>query len=174
MEPVHEFSVTASPDRCLLEIYDADAYLGDDQAWEESRRSVVAGNGYHLYLHSLQPRIPVRISIRIWEQKPPPPSADAEGHTAISLDSATGLLVISQLTLGPAGEMTLPQPGVYVGNAWWSGRQAASKYYDEVLEQLSDWTLQQISDAWSACPAEERYVLDLCYTRPSPEEEEDD
>ncbi|MEU4932553.1 hypothetical protein AB0G54_39685 [Streptomyces yokosukanensis] len=86
-----------------MEVYDADAYLGDDDAMTAARRQVVAGNDYHLYLRSLQPDIDVEITIRIWDTPPAPP-ADAEGQIGISLESETGILVINQVGLGPAGE----------------------------------------------------------------------
>ncbi|MFF3907242.1 hypothetical protein ACFYZJ_14880 [Streptomyces sp. NPDC001848] len=88
----------------------------------------------------------------------------------------TGVLVVNQLTLGPAGEMSLPRPGVYEGYAWWAGREAASAYYDEVLRSINDdWFPERIGHAWSQCPADERYVLDLAFVRePEPYDEDDD
>ncbi|MGW7237062.1 hypothetical protein [Streptomyces sp. NPDC054804] len=169
-----EYTVTASPDRRVVEVYDADAYLGDEAAMEAAEIQVVACNGYHLYLLSLQSDIDVRVTVRIWDTPPKPP-AEAEGHTPISIESETGTLVVNQLTLGPAGEMTLPRPGVYEGYAWWTGREAASTYYDETLTSITDdWTLEQIRHAWSQCPADERYVLDLAFTRESEPDDEDE
>ncbi|MGW5611520.1 hypothetical protein ACWEWI_36770 [Streptomyces sp. NPDC003753] len=135
---------------------------------------MVAGNGYHLYLRSLQPDIDVDVTIRIWDAPPAPP-ADAEGHIDIGIESETGILVINQLSLGPAGEMPLPRPGVYQGHAWWINRQAAADYYNTTLAQLTDdspdgWLTQ----AWNNCPVTERYVLDLAYIRePEPIDDED-
>ncbi|ALO13604.1 hypothetical protein AQF52_8023 [Streptomyces venezuelae] len=167
MQLVAEYSVMARPDRSLIEIYDADAYLADEQAVRASHHHVVAGNGYHLYLRSLQPDLRVRITIRVWDCPPPPPD-DAEGHRPVILDSETGILVINQLTFGPAGEMTLPQPGVYDGTTWWAGRQATWDYYAQTLRQIDDaGTPERIAHAWSQCPVPERYVLDLAYTGPS-------
>ncbi|MFJ8364598.1 hypothetical protein [Streptomyces sp. NPDC093984] len=169
-----EYSCKATPGRRVVEIYDADAYLGDDDAMKAARTQVVAGNGYHLYLRSLQPDIDVDVTIRLWDTPPTPP-ADAEGHIDISIESETGILVINQLSLGPAGEMTLPRPGVYEGHAWWTNRQATADYYDTTLTQLTDdspdgWLTQ----AWNNCPVTERYVLDLAYIRePEPIEDED-
>ncbi|MEU5309039.1 hypothetical protein [Streptomyces sp. NPDC021562] len=169
-----EYSVTASPDRRVVEVYDADAYLGDQAAMAAAEVQVVAGNGYHLYLLSRQPDIDVKVTVRVWDTPPEPP-ADAEGHTPVSIESETGILVVNQLTLGPAGQMTLPRPGVYEGYAWWSGREAASAYYDEILKSMTDdWSLEQIQHAWSQCPADERYVLDLAFTRESEPDDEDD
>jgi hypothetical protein len=167
-----EYSVNAVPDRRVVEVYDADAYLGDEAAMDAAEVQVVAGNGYHLYLFSLQPDIEVQVTIRIWDTPPKPP-ADTEGHTPVTLESETGTLVINQLTYGPAGEMTLPGPGVYEGYAWWAGREAASAYYNEILSGITeDWTTGQIRDAWDQCPANERYVLDLSFVRESPPDEE--
>ncbi|MFF4214567.1 hypothetical protein ACFYZE_35595 [Streptomyces sp. NPDC001796] len=169
-----EHNVTATPGRRVLEVYDADAYLGDEAALDAAQVQVVAGNGYHLYLLSLQPDIPVQITIRIWDTPPTPP-ADAEGHTAISLESETGILVIGQLDRGPADEITLPRPGVYEGHAWWTNRQAAADYYNTNPAQLPDdspdgW----LTEAWNNCPVTERYVLDLAYIRePEPIDDED-
>ncbi|MFF1497201.1 hypothetical protein [Streptomyces sp. NPDC058304] len=103
-----EYATLAQPDRGIVEVYDADAYLGDGEALKRSRAQVVAGNGYHLYLHSLQSDIEVQVAIRIWDAPQPPPTA-AEGTVALSLESETGLLVVNQLTYGPAGEITLPR-----------------------------------------------------------------
>ncbi|MGW1563078.1 hypothetical protein ACWCQ1_42270 [Streptomyces sp. NPDC002144] len=84
-------------------------------------------------------------------------------------------LVVNQLTLGPAGEMTLPRPGVYEGYVWWAGREAASAYYDEKLSSITDdWTPAQIRQAWNQCPADERYILDLASTRESEPDDDDD
>ncbi|MEU3519700.1 hypothetical protein ABZ770_31225 [Streptomyces sp. NPDC006654] len=170
-----EYTVTASPDRRIVEVYDADAYLGDGAALKAAEVQVVAGNGYHLYLLSGQPDIDVKVTVRIWDTPPEPP-AEAEGHTPVTIESETGILVVNQLTLGPAGEMTLPRPGVYEGYAWWAGREAASAYYDEILTSITDdWTPEQIRQAWNECSADERYVLELAFTRePEPDDEDDD
>ncbi|MDT0385820.1 hypothetical protein [Streptomyces dubilierae] len=159
-----EHHVTATPGRRVLEVYDADAYLGDEAAMDAAETQVVAGNGHHLYLLSLQPDMKVQVTIRIWDTPPAPP-ADAEGHVDVSLESETGVLVIGQLDRGPAGEIALPRPGVYEGNAWWQNRRAAADYYDTTLDQLTE--------AWDSCPVTERYVLDLAYTR-APETVDDD
>ncbi|MGW2788096.1 hypothetical protein ACWC3X_44290 [Streptomyces populi] len=171
-----EHNVTATPGRRVLEVYDADAFLGDEAALDAAEVQVVAGNGYHLYLLSLQPDMPVQITIRIWDTPPQPP-ADAEGHVGISLESETGILVIGQLDRGPApDDVVLPRPGVYEGHAWWTNRQAAGTYYDTTLSQLPDdapdtW----LTEAWNNCPITERYVLDLAYTRePEPIDDDDD
>ncbi len=157
-------SVTATPGRGVLEVYDAEAYLGDSAALDAAEQQVVAGNGYHLYLLSLQPAIPAHITIRIWDTVPEA-RTDAEGHIPVSIESVTGILVVSQLEFGPAGEIPLPRPGVYEGRAWWSDRQAAADYYNSYLEQdIEDWTSEQTRDYLTQCPAKERYVLDLAYT----------
>jgi len=58
----------------------------------------------------------VQVIIRVWDTPPTPPAA-AEGHVPVSIESETGTLVVNQLEYGPAGEMTLPRPGVYEGHA---------------------------------------------------------
>ncbi|WP_235458906.1 hypothetical protein [Streptomyces olivochromogenes] len=135
---------------------------------------MVAGDGYHLYLRSLQPDIDVEVTIRIWDTPPSVP-AEAEGHVDISIESETGILVVNQLALGPAGDMTLPRPGVYEGHAWWVNRQAAADYYDSTLDQLTSETPDGwLIEAWDNCPVTERYVLDLAYIRePEPVDDED-
>ncbi|XIE81582.1 hypothetical protein AB6O49_34350 [Streptomyces sp. SBR177] len=151
---------------------DAEAYLGDDQAMDAARHQVVAGNGSHLYLRTLQPDIRVYVTIRLWDNPPPPP-ADAEGDAPLTLDSQTGILVVNQLTLGPTGEMTLPQPGLYEGTAWWSGRQSTADYYNLILQSIDDtWTPDRVTQAWAGCPTQERYVLDLSHKTPSPDDTE--
>ncbi|MFF9869602.1 hypothetical protein ACF1G0_30090 [Streptomyces sp. NPDC013953] len=173
MKPVAEHSVTARPDRCVVEVYDADACLGDEQALEAAEQYVVAGNGYHLYLLCLQPDMPVNVTIRLWDSPPAPP-ADAEGQVPVTLESETGILVVNQLTFGPAGEITLPEPGIYTGHTWWTGRQPARAYYDQVLQRITDdWTLDQVTEAWTQSPIQERYVLDLGYTGPPLSDEDD-
>ncbi|MFF8036253.1 hypothetical protein [Streptomyces sp. NPDC016626] len=164
-----EYSVDAIPGRRFIEIYDADAYLDDAAAMDAARQQVVAGNGYHLYLHSLQPDIPARIEIRVWDTPPSVPT-DTEGHTNITLESETGMLVVNQFTYGPAGDMSLPRPGVYEGHAWWTGRQAVRDYHDTVLRNLAaSGQGTRLPDDWRHSPHTERYVLDLAWTRdPSP------
>jgi hypothetical protein len=172
---ITEYSIHARPDRRIVEVYDADAYLGDDEALAVSRSQVAAGNGYHLYLHSLQPDIDVHVTIRVWDTPQEPPK-NAEGTTPVSLESETGTLVINQFTLGPAGEMTLPHPGVYEGHAWWDGRQATADYYNQCGHRRAteQWDSRQLRQAWRQCPVQERYVLDLWYVRePDPVDDED-
>ncbi|MFF4019436.1 hypothetical protein [Streptomyces sp. NPDC001843] len=169
-----EYSCKATPGRCVLEVYDADAYLSDGDAMEAAHRQVVAGNGYHLYLLSLQQDIDAEVTIRIWDSPPVPP-ADAEGHIDVTIESETGILVVNQLAIGPAGDMTLPRPGVYEGHAWWTNRQASADYYDTTLARLAEdapdgW----LTEAWNNCPVTERYVLDLAYIRePIPIDDEE-
>ncbi|MGW5211471.1 hypothetical protein ACWEQO_09720 [Streptomyces sp. NPDC004051] len=169
-----EHNATATPGRCVVEVYDADAYIGDEAALDAAEVQVVAGNGYHLYLLSLQPDIDVQVTIRIWDTPPAPP-ADAEGHVDISIESETGILVISQLDRGPADEMFLPRPGVYEGHAWWENRQATADYYARTLNHPTDDTFEDhLTQAWNNPPVTERYVLDLAYIRePEPVDEED-
>ena len=169
-----EHNVTAIPGRRVLEVYDADACLGDEAALDAAEIQVVAGNGYHLYLLSLQPDMRVRMTIRIWDTPPAPP-AEAEGHIDVSLESETGILVIGQLDRGPAAEITLPRPGVYEGHAWWQGRRAAADYYNTTLGRLTDGSPEgRLTEAWDNCPVAERYVLDLaCIREPEPVDEDD-
>ncbi|MFF8912836.1 hypothetical protein ACF08M_05780 [Streptomyces sp. NPDC015032] len=172
MQPIAEYTTSARPDRSVVEIYDADAYLADEAAMKASRQQVVAGNGYHLYFHSLQSDIHVKVNIRIWSMPQKVP-AQAEGFTPIHLESETGTLVIGQLTLGPAGEMELPRAGVYEGTAWWRGRDAALAYHDDLLRQIDDnWEIDQITRAWRECPFTEEYVLDLSFSRPCAPDED--
>ncbi|UXX97353.1 hypothetical protein N7U49_46885 [Streptomyces sp. AD2-2] len=65
-----EYRCKATPGRRVVEIYDADAYLSDDAAMAAARTQVVAGNGYHLYIQSLQPDIDVEVAIRLWDSPP--------------------------------------------------------------------------------------------------------
>ncbi|MFJ7043715.1 hypothetical protein ACIQVC_10000 [Streptomyces sp. NPDC101112] len=160
-----EYSCKATPARRVVEVYDADAYLGDDDAMAAAHRQVVAGNGYHLYLLSLQPDIGVQVTIRLWDTPPAPPT-EAEGHVPTSIESETGVLVVNQLGYGPAGDMTLPRPGVYEGYAWWENRQATADYYEATLSHPTDDTFENhLTQAWNNCPVTERYVLDLAYSR---------
>ncbi|WP_406514034.1 hypothetical protein OG851_40495 [Streptomyces sp. NBC_00161] len=173
MPVIAEYITMAQPDRGIVEVYDSDAYLGDDEALKQSRTQVVAGNGYHLYLHSLQPDIQVQVTIRIWDT-PQRSLAEAEGTTAVTLESETGLLVVNQLTYGPAGEMSLPRPGVYEGHAAWTGRAATAAYHEASIRRAAEeqWSPEQIGDSWEQCPAAEQYTLDLWFVRES--EDEDD
>ncbi|MFD3956809.1 MULTISPECIES: hypothetical protein [Streptomyces] len=172
MQPIAEYNFSAHPDRCSVEIYDADAYLADEAAMKASRQQVVAGNGYHLYVHSLQSDIQVGVRIRIWPMARDIPG-QAEGFTPVSLESETGILVIGQLTLGPAGEMELPRAGLYEGIASWTGREAVAAYHDDILRQIDDdWGVEEISRAWRECPFTEEYVLDLSFSRPSTPDED--
>lgn len=170
-----EYSVEAVPGRRFIEVYDADAFLEDPAAMDSARRQVVAGNGYHLYLYSLQADIPAQVDIRIWDASPSAPD-DAEGHVTITLESETGSLVVSQLSYGPAGEMALPRPGVYRGIAWWTGRQAMGAYYEATLREVaSPGQEHRLVDSWQHAPHTERYVLDLVWTSEScPLSDEDD
>ncbi|WP_030733258.1 hypothetical protein [Streptomyces sp. NRRL S-237] len=172
-----EYRTPARPDRRLVEVYDADAHLVDGAAIDLARRHVVGGNGYHLYLSSLQPDITVEVTIRVWDAPRRPP-ADVEGTLPVEIESETGILVVGQFTFGPAGQMTLPRPGVYEGHASWSGRVATAAYYDDVLRRIdSDHGPEWIGRAWEQNPVPERYTLDLWFVRepePDPDEDEDE
>ncbi|MFD3730442.1 hypothetical protein [Streptomyces sp. NPDC058632] len=174
MSLITEYTVMARPDRRVVEVYDADAHLGDDDTLKASRSQVVAGNGYHLYLHSLQPDIPVQITLRIWDV-PQPALAGSEGHTRVTLEAETGELVVNQFTMGPAGGTELPRPGVYEGHASWTGRQETADYYNWCIAQgaAEHWSPDRIGQAWAECPTRESYVLDLWYVR-EPEPADDD
>ncbi|WP_432054191.1 hypothetical protein [Streptomyces sp. bgisy022] len=169
-----EYRCKATPARRVVEVHDADAYLSDDEAMAAARTQVVAGNGYHLYLLSLQPDIDVEVAIRVWDVAPDPP-AEAEGHVPVRIESDTGALVVNRLEYGPAGEMTLPRPGVYAGHAWWENRQATADYYATTLGHPTDDTFEDhLTQAWNSPPVTERYVLDLAHLRePEPVDDEE-
>ncbi|MEW5630065.1 hypothetical protein AB1388_26390 [Streptomyces hydrogenans] len=173
MSLITECSISARPDRRLVEVYDSDAYLGSDEAYYRSRVQVVAGDGYHLYLQCSQPDIAVQVIIRVWDTPQKPPE-DAEGTVPVSLESETGRLVINQLSFGPAGEMLLPRPGVYDGYASWSGREATAAYYNACIQRAAaeQWDAEQIGAAWRQCPIPEQYTLDLWFVRESEPEDE--
>ncbi|MCC3770490.1 hypothetical protein [Streptomyces sp. UNOC14_S4] len=169
-----EYRVAAFPDRRFVEVYDADAYLTDSEAMEVATRDVVGSNGYHLYLCSLQPDIDVQVVIRVWDTAQEPPK-DVEGFVPITLESETGILVVRQFTFGPAGETTLPRPGVYEGHVSWTGREATATYYAETLRHVSGWNVEQIGQAWAQNPVPEEYVLDLWWVaEPTPVDDEDE
>ncbi|MEU1600853.1 hypothetical protein ABZ468_51120 [Streptomyces sp. NPDC005708] len=104
-----EHHVTGTPGRRVVEVYDADAYLGDEAALDAAEQLVVAGNGYHLYLLSLQPDIPVQVTLRTWDTPPAPP-ADTEGHTRVSIESETGTLSSANSTAHPPPRSPCPAP----------------------------------------------------------------
>ncbi|MGA5135216.1 hypothetical protein ACPCTO_36115 [Streptomyces olivoreticuli] len=171
---IAEYRAAARPDHRIVEVYDADAYVTDSAAIDAACQHVVASNGYHLYMHSLQPDIKVEVVIRIWDAPREPPK-EAEGTVPVTLESETGTLVVGQLTFGPAGEMTLPRPGVYEGHASWAGRDATAAYYAETLRQItSSWSTEQIGDAWEQNPVSEQYMLDLWFVCESEPMNEDD
>ncbi|MQS38004.1 hypothetical protein [Streptomyces katsurahamanus] len=175
MDPLTEYHVEARPDRCIVQVYDADAYLGDTAAMRAAEVQVVAGNGYHLYFKSLQPDIEVTITIRVWDQPHRPP-AHAEGSVPVDLESATGTLVVNQLSLGPAGMMELPRPGVYAGHAWWINRESTLKRYETALVRLTeeDSADDALRQAFADSAGHEQYVLDLHFVRESEDEDEDE
>ncbi|MFE6222762.1 hypothetical protein [Streptomyces sp. NPDC057854] len=137
MTLIIEYSISARPDRRLVEVYDSDAYVGSVEAYYRSRTQVVAQDGCHLYLHCSQPDIAVKVVIRVWDT-PKKPLKDVEGTVPVSLESETGRLVINQLPCGPAGEMILPRPGVYDGHAAWNGRTGTAAYYNTCLMRAAE------------------------------------
>ncbi|MFI8515430.1 hypothetical protein ACIGHB_30305 [Streptomyces sp. NPDC085460] len=170
---IAEYSTNARAYYGLVEVYDSDAYLGDDESLQRSRTQVVAGNGYHLYLQASQRDIEVQVTIRIWDTPQRPPRG-TEGTTPVSLESETGQLVVSAPTSGSAGVMDLPRPGAYNGHAAWSGREATAAYYNTCIQRGAEeqWEAEQIGAAWRKCPTTEHYTLDLWFVRES--EPEDD
>ncbi|MFE9046493.1 hypothetical protein ACFYOG_37145 [Streptomyces sp. NPDC007818] len=173
MSLIAEYSTNARPSYRLVEVYDSDAYLGDDESLQRSRTQVIAGNGYHLYLQTSQPDIEVQVTIRIWDSSQSPPE-DVEGTVPVSLESETGQLVVNELTFGPAGVMDLPRPGVYDGHAAWSGREATAAYYNVCIQRGAEerWDAEQIGAAWKRCPTTEQYTLDLWFVRESDSEDD--
>ncbi|MFF4174068.1 hypothetical protein [Streptomyces sp. NPDC001744] len=173
MSLITEYSTNVLPGHMLVEVYDADACLGDDEAFLRSRTQVVAGNGYRLYVQTGQRDIEVRVAIRIWDAPRKPPE-DAEGVVPVSLESETGQLVVSEIAFGPSGVMDLPRPGVYGGHATWSGREATVAYYRRCHRLAAEerWEAGRLEAAWKQCPAVEQYTLDLWFVRES--EPEDD
>ncbi|MFZ3494773.1 hypothetical protein ACODT5_16410 [Streptomyces sp. 5.8] len=172
MSLIAEYSTMARPDRGIVQVYDADAYLGDDETLARSRAKVVAGNGYHLYLHSLQVDVEVQVVINIWAGPQNPPEG-IEGTVALTLESTTGQLIVNQLTYGPAGVMELPRPGVYDGHATWSGRDTTAAYCDTSHRRSVEeaWTTEQLRAAWKQCPTTEQYTLDLWFVREAEDDE---
>ncbi|MDK1475875.1 hypothetical protein QNO07_21070 [Streptomyces sp. 549] len=61
----------ATPACRIVEVYGADAYLDDNEAFTAAQVEVVAGNGYHRYLGGLKLDIKVRMSIRVRDRTPP-------------------------------------------------------------------------------------------------------
>ncbi|MFJ8011159.1 hypothetical protein [Streptomyces sp. NPDC096339] len=175
MALITEYRTPARPNYRLVEVYDADAYLTDEAAIDLAHEHVVGGNGYHLYMYSLQPDVTVEVVIRIWDTPQPCP-AEVEGTLPVAIESETGTLVVGQFVFGPAGEMTLPRPGCYEGHASWTGRAATAAYYAKTLRQIdSGWSTEQIGRAWDRSPVPERYSLDLWFVRDSePGEDEDE
>lgn len=167
MEPVFEWSTRARPDRCIVELYDSDAYTDDDAALAASESQTVAGNGSHLYIRSLQPDIRVIVILRLWSAPQDPP-VNVEETRPVVLASLTGELVINQFTLGPAGTVQLPQPGIYEGHASWTDRRATADYYERILEDAEGWEGEQFSQAWQDCPTRETYTFDLWLTEGAP------
>ncbi|MCM1974527.1 hypothetical protein [Streptomyces sp. G1] len=175
MSLITEYSTMARPDRGIVQVYDADAYLGDDETLARSRAEVAAGNGYHLYLHSLQADVEVQVTIKIWDSPQKPP-VDVEGIVTLTLESETGQLVVNQLTYGPAGVMELPRPGVYDGQASWIGRNATAAYCESSHRRSveEEWSKDQLRAAWAQCPATEQYTLDLWFVRESEDEDDEE
>jgi hypothetical protein len=175
MTLVAEHRTTVRPDRRTIEVHDADAYEGDAEAWRRAEAEVVAGNGYHLYIRTLQPDLRVEVAVRIRDGPQDPPE-DVEGRTGICLESGTGELVVNQLTFGPVGMTRPTRPGVCTGHAWWTARQAAADHYDQNVRGGSQQplTVEGVHRALQRSPVMERYVLDLWYLRDSlPEADEE-
>ncbi|WFB09228.1 hypothetical protein LRS74_20945 [Streptomyces sp. LX-29] len=164
MALITEYRTPATPDYGAVEIADANTGITDDDALKTARSQVVAGGSQHLYLYSLQREIDVEVVIRIWDAPQPCP-ADAEGVVSVTLRSDAGALEINQFTYGPAGEMTLPRPGVYEGRASWNGRQETADYCDMCHERSveEEWDLPRLRQARRQCPVQEQYVIDLWF-----------
>ncbi|MFC5723224.1 hypothetical protein ACFP1Z_23930 [Streptomyces gamaensis] len=175
MALITEIRTLAKPDYEALDISDPEADAVDSEALEDARAHVVASSGYHVYVHSLQRDIKVEVVIRVWDGPQPTPGQSVSGFVRLALESENGVLMVNQFTSGPAGEMSLPRPGVYEGYASWSGREEVVAYRDSVVRQLtSDWSVEDMRQAWERCPVPERYVLDLWYVRESSAGDEDD
>ncbi|MBH5338502.1 hypothetical protein IHE55_28460 [Streptomyces pactum] len=168
MTLISEYRTRATPAYGTVEIADADADVTDTEALEAARAQVVAGNGYQLYLHSLQHDIDVEIVIRVWESPFPQP-AEAEGAALITLESKVGVLLVKQFTYGLAGQLNLPQPGVYEGHVTWSERQETAAYYNTCLRRSveENWDADQIGEAWKNSPVRDKYEINLWHVRES-------
>lgn len=106
-----EHNVTTTPGRRVLEIHDADAHLGDETAMDAAETQVVAGNGYHLYLLSLQADMKVQIPTTPRKTSSSKPGTPAPTPNAPSSTSPT--------PVSPNPSMTTINRGV----AGWQSRE---------------------------------------------------
>lgn len=104
-----EHRLLAVPDRRVIELYDADAYVGTSAVLDQLDEHVVAGDGYHLYIGSLQSGVGVEVTIRV-HSAPPATWPPADGSTELTLECTTGSLIVGEFTAGVAGEVELPAP----------------------------------------------------------------
>ncbi|WP_030263917.1 hypothetical protein [Streptomyces sp. NRRL B-24484] len=159
-----EFRTEAKPDHGWIFVYDSDACVPDSAAARRSMRTVVAGIGPQLHIHSLQGTSPAEIVLRVWDA---PVSGDVlgecEGFCPAVLDCPTGTVIVRAFVPEFAGCVELPRPGVYAALVSWRGREAAAAQQTSLLRSLGEPEGQADSDKVFAAHAEvlESYRIDL-------------
>ncbi|MEU6862780.1 hypothetical protein ABZ924_05795 [Streptomyces sp. NPDC046876] len=167
-----EHRLLAVPDRRVIELYDADAYVGTAAVLDQLDEHVVAGDGYHLYIGSLQSGVGVEVAIRVHDA-PPAMWPPADGSTELTLECATGTLIVGEFTAGVAGEVELPRPGVYRVRASWQGRESTAHQASAIrLRAVEEqWNRTATRQALDTLAGSETYGFDMWYLH-EPEDED--
>ncbi|MFI1867601.1 hypothetical protein [Streptomyces jumonjinensis] len=129
-----------------FDLYDADYEGSDPDILRAAHERTVAGNGYEICVSCLQDQGRVRLTIDAWDEEPSSaPDGAWNGHREMTLTCPTGMVVISERTMG-ASCADLPHgPGDYSVRVWfWAkgeskagsphrqGRKGAEEYLVEI------------------------------------------
>jgi hypothetical protein len=164
-----EYSTLATPAYRHLMLYDQDAdAAGDDDSLALPRADqVVTGNGYLVYVGSLQDLDSVQVTLHVWDAPPGPPPETWDGSTELTLTCATGVLLLREPTQAVPGIWKLPAPGEYAVQISWRHRELMAQRQQELLDRYTSGTHvdhEALAHARERLGHPEQYRLDLWRT----------
>jgi hypothetical protein len=131
-----EFSTLATPAYRHLMLYDQDAdAAGEDGLALPRPDQVVTGNGYLVFLASLQDLDKVRVAVHVWDARPDAVPGLWDGSAELTLTCATGVLLLREPTRDVPGIWRLPAPGEYGVRIGWRHRELMAERQQDLLDR---------------------------------------
>ncbi|KAB1107441.1 hypothetical protein F6X54_26740 [Micromonospora aurantiaca] len=156
---------------------DCDAAAGDTSAVQRAERDVAAGNGYALYVHTVQNLLASHVRVEVWAGAAASEAIDGGwvGSGVFDLDCPTGLLVVGdEISASLDGIDPSEGPGRYRVAVYHRGRDEARSAHHEAVRAIAPGLNQALSEVQSRHRGVERYLLRLWWQQPLPGTEGDD
>lgn len=166
MPSLAEFSTLATPvyRTLLVRDADADADIDGGATMLRANRDVVASNGYQLYLGSLQESGKVSVRLQVWDGPRSAELTDWSGQVDARLTLNTGLVIVEEITSGPAAEWRLPTgAGEYAVRAYFRHREEKADRVSRIYQEASagGWTTGRVMESLNEVDGLEEYLLYL-------------